>query len=62
MNMVNGHSDPFNAVRAIIKTIDGVKQSREFMTMTNSDVQSRMTTATKSGTTVCLNSSTHEND
>ena len=60
--MVNGHSDPFNAVRAISKTIDGIKPSRDFMTMSNSDVQSRMTAATRSGTTVCLNSSTHEND
>ena len=37
--MKRGYSDRFGTVRTINKTIDGIQQSRDFMTMTNSEVQ-----------------------
>ena len=37
--MKTGYSDRFGTVRTINKTIDGIQQSRDFMTMTNSEVQ-----------------------
>ena len=39
-NMENGHSEQFGTVRTKNKTIEGKRESREFMTTTNSDVQS----------------------
>ena len=50
-NRENGYSDRFGAVRTINKTIDGIQYSREFMTMTKSDVQSGATWVTRSATT-----------
>ena len=38
-NRETGYSDLFGTVSTINKTIDGVHQSREFMTMTNSHRQ-----------------------
>ena len=38
-NMETGYSYHFGVVRTINKRIDGIEQSREFMTMTNSEVQ-----------------------
>ena len=35
--MQNGYSDQFGVVRTINTTMDGIEQSREFMTMPNSD-------------------------
>ena len=48
----NGYSDQFGAVRTINKTMDGLQQSRKFMTMTNSDMQSGKFRVTGSGTTL----------
>ena len=49
--METGYSDRFGAVRAINKTIDGIQQSKEFMTIINSEVQSGMDRNTGSGIT-----------
>ena len=38
-NMKTSYSDRLGVVRTKNKTIDGIRQSRKFMTMTNSDVQ-----------------------
>ena len=38
-NMETGYSYNFGVIRTINKSIDGIEQSREFMTMTNSEVQ-----------------------
>ena len=48
-NMRTGYSDQFDTVRTMNKTIDVLQQSREFMTMTNSDTQSGTTRVTASG-------------
>ena len=50
-NLENGYSDRYSSVRTINKTFDGIQHSREFMTMTNSDVQSGTTRTTGSETT-----------
>ena len=39
-NMETGYSDRLGTVRTINKSIDRLQQSREFMTITNSDMQS----------------------
>ena len=49
--METGYLDRFGAVRTINKTIDGIQQSREFMTIINSEVQSGMDRNTGSGIT-----------
>ena len=38
-NTEGGYSDRFGSVRTTNKTNDGIQQSREFMTLTNSDMQ-----------------------
>ena len=48
-NMDTGYLDRFGAFRTINKTIVGLQHSREFMTMTNSEVQSGTDTKTGSG-------------
>ena len=48
----NGYSDQFGSVRTINKTMDGLQQSRKFMTMANSDIQSGKFRVTGSGTTL----------
>ena len=35
--MQNGYLEQFGAVRTINTTMDGIQQSREYMTMPNSD-------------------------
>ena len=50
-NTENGYSDQFGAVRTINKNIDGIQQSRQFTTLTKSDMQSATTKVTGSGST-----------
>ena len=52
VNTEKGYLDQFGAVRTINKTMDGIQQSREFMTTENSKMQSGATTATGSRTTL----------
>ena len=49
--METGNSDLLGAFRTINKTIDVVQRSREFMTLTNSEVQSGIDWNTGSGVT-----------
>ena len=50
-NIETGYSYHFGVVRTINKSIDGIEQSREFMTMTNSEVQPGKNTNTRSSIT-----------
>ena len=49
-NMKTGHSDRLGTVRNINKVSDGLRHSREFMTMTNPLRQPGTTRVTGSGT------------
>ena len=59
-NIETGYSDQFCTVRTINKTIDGLQQSREFMTMINSDLQLRTASVTVSVTTRVEREADHE--
>ena len=48
-SLENGYSDRFGAIRTINNTLDGKQHSREFMTTTESDVQSARTRIIESG-------------
>ena len=59
-NIETGYWNQFCTVRTINKSIDGLQQSREFMTMINSDLQLRTTSVTVSGTTLVEREADHE--
>ena len=58
--METGYSDRFGAVRIINRTVYGVQRSVEFMTMTNSEVQSGTDGITGSGITPAQPEANHE--